>query len=147
MHTLSTLLQEGPNGDLSWVLWVVLGLIVLIIVVAWMYRRMRSNQPFVQTEERLEEEMPIAREKSPDDLTKIEGIGPKVASILNEIGIVTYEDLANADEARVQEALDDAGLQMMDPEGWIKQAKLAAKGDMEGLAKLQDEMEGGRMTS
>jgi hypothetical protein len=33
---------------------------------------------------------------------------------------------------------------MMDPEGWIEQAKLAARGDMEGLNKLQEELKGGR---
>lgn len=33
---------------------------------------------------------------------------------------------------------------MMDPAGWIEQAKLAAKGDMKGLKKLQDELKGGR---
>jgi hypothetical protein len=34
---------------------------------------------------------------------------------------------------------------MMSAEGWIAQAKLAAKGDMEGLKKMQDEMKGGRL--
>ena len=33
---------------------------------------------------------------------------------------------------------------MMDSAGWIEQAKLAAKGDTEGLMKLQDELKGGR---
>jgi hypothetical protein len=35
-------------------------------------------------------------------------------------------------------------MQYMNPEGWIQQAKLAAQGDTEGLAKLQDELKGGR---
>jgi predicted flap endonuclease-1-like 5' DNA nuclease len=91
--------------------------------------------------------MPVVQEKSADDLTMIEGIGPKVSKILNDAGIMSFADLAAADAARVERALDSAGLQMMDPEGWIQQAKLAARGDMEGLKKLQDELKGGRKTS
>jgi hypothetical protein len=33
---------------------------------------------------------------------------------------------------------------MMDSAGWIDQAALAAKGDMAGLKKMQEEMKGGR---
>jgi hypothetical protein len=47
----------------------------------------------------------------------------------------------------VDKALDAAGLQMMDSAGWIEQAKLAAKGDSEGLQKLQWELKGGRKSS
>jgi hypothetical protein len=33
---------------------------------------------------------------------------------------------------------------MMDPKGWISQAKLAAKGDWDGLEKMQEKLKGGR---
>jgi hypothetical protein len=33
---------------------------------------------------------------------------------------------------------------MMNPEGWIEQAKLAAQGDWTSLEKLQGELKGGR---
>ena len=74
----------------------------------------------------------------------MEGIGPKVAKVLNDIGITSFADLANAEASKVQETLNAAGMQYMNPEGWIEQAKLAAAGDTEGLAKLQDELKGGR---
>jgi hypothetical protein len=32
----------------------------------------------------------------------------------------------------------------MEPAGWVEQAALAAKGDAEGLQKLQDSLKGGR---
>jgi large subunit ribosomal protein L21 len=82
--------------------------------------------------------------KEADDLTKIEGIGPKVAKVLNGAGITTFEELAKAKAADVQKALDAAKLQMMDPKGWISQAKLAAKGDWDGLEKMQEKLKGGR---
>ena len=81
---------------------------------------------------------------APDDLTRIEGIGPKVAKVLNEAGIRTFTDLANAKAQDVQEHLRAPGLQMMNPEGWIEQAALAAKGDWSALEKLQGELKGGR---
>jgi len=63
---------------------------------------------------------------------------------LNAAGITSFADLAHAEAAKVQDMLNAAGMQMMNPEGWIEQARLAAAGDMEGLAKLQGELKGGR---
>ena len=40
-----------------------------------------------------------------DDLTKIEGVGPKIALVLSSNGITTYAQLAKADPAAVQEML------------------------------------------
>jgi len=85
--------------------------------------------------------------KEADDLTKIEGVGPKAAGVLNQAGITTFEDLANAEAADVQKVLNEAKLQMMNPTGWISQAKLAAQGDWEGFEKLQGELKGGREVS
>ena len=94
-------------------------------------------------EERQVETKPEA-EVEADDLTIIEGIGPKVASVLNDAGISTFEALSNARVEDLQQILDDAGLQMMDADTWPQQAKLAADGDWDGLKKLQDKLSGGR---
>jgi predicted flap endonuclease-1-like 5' DNA nuclease len=79
-----------------------------------------------------------------DDLTRLEGSGPKVAKLLGEAGITAFQGLARADAADIQKALDAAGLQLTNPQGWIEQADLAAKGDWEGLGRLQGELKGGR---
>lgn len=83
--------------------------------------------------------------KKADDLKKIEGIGPKIASLLNDAGIVTFEDLAKAKKADVKAVLTAAGprFKMHNPTTWAKQAKLAAKGEWTKLKKLQDELDGG----
>jgi large subunit ribosomal protein L17 len=128
---------SGPDTSLSWLLWVALGFFFLMVVVGWLTSRNKGSQPAVQPEAHEEK-------KSADDLTVLEGIGPKVAKVLNGIGIVSFADLAGAEAAKVQETLDAAGMQYMKPEGWIEQARLAEKGDMEGLAKLQEELKGGR---
>jgi len=81
-----------------------------------------------------------------DDLTKIEGIGPKIAELLKAAGIVTFKDLAAAKAATVKSILDAAGkrFQMHDPSTWAEQSKLAANGEWEKLAKLQDALKGGK---
>ncbi|MDQ3004127.1 MAG: 50S ribosomal protein L21 [Chloroflexota bacterium] len=79
-----------------------------------------------------------------DDLTLIEGIGPKVAKVLGEAGILTFSQLAEANADDVQKILNEAGLKMMDATSWPAQAKLAADDDMDGLKKMQDKLSGGR---
>ena len=146
MNALSLLLQEGPDTSLSWLLWVVLGFFLLMVVVGWLVSRNRASQPPVPQEVHREPEpaVPTIQPKIADDLTIIEGIGPRVAKVLNDIGINTFEELANADPVTVQQALNTAGMRYMDPAGWIEQARLAASGDMDGLARLQSELRGGR---
>ncbi len=79
-----------------------------------------------------------------DDLIKIEGIGPKVAAALNAAGIKTFAALAESKAEDIQKILTEAGLKMMNPEGWIDQAKLAAKGDWKAFEKLQEKLVAGR---
>ena len=79
-----------------------------------------------------------------DDLTKIEGIGPKISALLKQNGISTFDKLAKADVANLEKMLDDAGLQMANSDTWPRQARLAADGQWDELKKLQDELSGGR---
>jgi len=79
-----------------------------------------------------------------DDLVKIEGIGPKVAEALNAAGIKTFAALAESNADDIRKILTEAGLKMMSPEGWIDQAKLAAKGDWKAFEKLQAKLVAGR---
>lgn len=82
----------------------------------------------------------------PDDLRKIEGIGPKISDILNENGILTYAQLAGADVEDLRSILADAGsrFRLADPTSWPQQAQFAADGDWDGLKALQDSLKHGR---
>ncbi len=82
----------------------------------------------------------------PDDLKKVEGIGPKIAELLNNAGITTFAQLAKTDAEKIKEILSDAGsrYKMHDPTTWPKQAGLAAEGKWEELKKWQDELDGGK---
>jgi predicted flap endonuclease-1-like 5' DNA nuclease len=145
VYALQGLFQEsGANTSLSWLLWVALAFFVLMMLVGWLTSRNKGSEVEVAHGAQEEHAAPAAESKSADDLTTLEGIGPKVAKVLNNIGIMSFADLAGAEAAKVQETLNASGMQYMNPEGWIEQAKLAAAGDTEGLAKLQDELKGGR---
>jgi predicted flap endonuclease-1-like 5' DNA nuclease len=81
----------------------------------------------------------------PDDLVIIEGIGPKIAGILNNAGIMTFAALAAAKPEQLQEILKASGLRVpADPTTWPDQAALAATGKLDELQKLQDSLKGGR---
>ncbi len=85
--------------------------------------------------------------KKADDLKKIEGIGPKIASILTEAGYETFAKLAKADPEKIREILLDKGgkrYAMHNPETWPQQAQMAADGKWDELKKWQDELDGGR---
>lgn len=81
-----------------------------------------------------------------DDLKKIEGIGPKIESLLNAEGISSFLQLSKTKADVVKAILDAAGprFKMHNPGSWAKQAKLAANGKWEDLQKLQDELNGGK---
>lgn len=98
-------------------------------------------------ERKVEASKQVEAKKVADNLVKIEGIGPKVAKVLNESGISTFEALANTSVEDIQKILGDAGLKMMDATSWPAQAKLAAEGDWDALQKMQDELSGGRKAS
>jgi large subunit ribosomal protein L21 len=79
-----------------------------------------------------------------DDLVKIEGIGLRVAKVLKAAGIVTFAQLAESKADDIQKILTADGLRMMNPEGWIEQAKLAAQGDWKAFEELKKKLVGGR---
>jgi large subunit ribosomal protein L27 len=81
----------------------------------------------------------------PDDLKKIEGVGPKIAEHLAAGGIVTFSDLADASQEKLKQILTDAGprYQMHKPDTWPMQAALARDGKWDELKVLQDELDGG----
>jgi NADH-quinone oxidoreductase subunit I len=83
----------------------------------------------------------------PDDLKRIEGIGPVISGILQNAGIKTFAQLADAKAERIKEILEEANpnlLRLADPTTWPKQARLAASGKWEALEKLQEKLKGGR---
>ncbi len=73
----------------------------------------------------------------PDDLVLINGIGPKLSSLLNAAGITTFAELANTPLEKLCDILGENRLRLAHPETWAKQARLAAAGDWQAFEALQ----------
>ncbi|NNK75438.1 MAG: 30S ribosomal protein S2 [Maribacter sp.] len=80
-----------------------------------------------------------------DDLTKIEGIGPKAAEALVNAGMETYAKLAKAKADKIKEVLTEASSRLahLDPTSWPKQSKMAADDKWDELKEWQDNTKGG----
>lgn len=88
--------------------------------------------------------MTVATRKSKGKLnfTCIEGIGPKINTILEKAGFKTFDDLANAKVKDLRSVLDKAGPRyaIHNPSNWAKQAKMAAKGEWTKLQEYKDKI-------
>ncbi len=70
-----------------------------------------------------------------DDLTQLNGIGPRISTILNDGGITSYNQLAHANTSDLRQIIATGGaLPPSSLESWPTQATYAAKGDWSGLA-------------
>lgn len=69
-----------------------------------------------------------------DDLTVIEGIGPKTEEILNGNGIYSYTQLANTSLQKLRAILNDAGSVYLrhNPDTWSEQARKVVKAGRDG---------------
>ena len=136
-------------GVADWV-WIIVFILALILV--WWLLTRSSKQSETEAEELsaqiTEEQEEIVEEETipsePDDLTRIEGIGPKINQLLGAAGITTYAQLADADIDMIDSKLDEAGITFAHPGTWPEQAKLASEGKWDELEALQDNMKGGR---
>ena len=125
--------------------WIALIVVIVILLLLWWWLG-RSKEEAAAPAKAAAAPAPKAAPEpvKPDDLAKIEGIGPKVASVLQAAGFQTFALLADADVGKLEEILAANKLQMMNPGSWPQQAKLAAEGKWDELQKLQDELSGGK---
>lgn len=87
----------------------------------------------------------LATPPEPDDLTKIWGIGKGLEGILNDHGIYTFAQLAEAPEDRLDEIIEEAGPRYRIAtrnlhNTWSAQAEMAAADDWEALQVYQDKL-------
>ena len=80
----------------------------------------------------------------PDDLTRIEGVGPKISQVLYAAGITTFAQVAANDVETLRQVVKEGGVRIAYPDTWPEQAALAAEGDWQGLKALQSTLKGGR---
>ena len=128
----------------DWQPWLLLILVLVVLaLVIWWWWKSRSRAPVV-TPPASAPSVVTAKCVLPDDLTLVEGIGPKTVEVLAAAGITTFAGLAASDPGKLLEILRAAGLRLGDPSTWPQQAGLAAAGKMDALKALQDSLKGGR---
>lgn len=107
-----------------------------------------SEEVAVADQEAAKEEASPKKQKQqeePDDLTKVEGIGPKAAEALVNAGLDSYAKLAKASADEIKEILTEASSRMahLDPGSWPKQAGMAAEGKWDELNDWQEKAKAG----
>jgi predicted flap endonuclease-1-like 5' DNA nuclease len=80
-----------------------------------------------------------------NDLEIIEGIGPKIAMLLSDNGVDTFEKLSNASLDKLNSILAQGGdnFRLANPGTWAEQGLLAAENKWTELKALQDNLAGG----
>lgn len=72
-----------------------------------------------------------------DDLTRIKGLGPKIAAVLHAQGVTTFAQIATWEQAEVEriDALLGRFAGRIGRDCWIEQARLLAGGDEAGFTQ------------
>ena len=85
---------------------------------------------------------------SKDDLTRISGIDKRVAEVLNNQGVHTYQDLQESSRSQLKEYLDASGdskLRALEPASWPHQATLCADRNWSKLNEYQSFLTGSNL--
>lgn len=158
-----SVVSQQQQGGLPWWVWFVL-IVLIIFIFALLWSRLGLGKggqdlamPFKDAgtvKEEPKEQVavpakaqaiaPAPLQTKDDDLTMIEGIGPRIAAALKEVGISTFAQLAVLDLDTLKKTLRDADLNLADPTSWAEQSKLLVEGKMEELKALQDTLKAGR---
>jgi predicted flap endonuclease-1-like 5' DNA nuclease len=83
--------------------------------------------------------------KNANDLSIVEGIGPKINDLFNAAGIKTFAQLSKATVPQMRAILDKGGsrFRIANPSTWAQQGALAAANKWTELKTLQDKLSGG----
>jgi predicted flap endonuclease-1-like 5' DNA nuclease len=97
----------------------------------------RRNQALIDAQTRPDPAPPPVTAPPPgsDDLTRIKGLGPRIAGLLHSLGVTSFFQIASWSE----EDIDRIDAQLTGFEGrirrdnWVEQAKFLAQGDQAGF--------------
>lgn len=80
-----------------------------------------------------------------NDLTIVEGIGPKIQELFHNHGVNTWRELSECSQDKCQSVLDSGGerYKIHNPGTWPEQARLAYEGQWKKLWNWQEELDGG----
>lgn len=140
---INTTACDGSDVFYPWLLWL-LGAFLLGLLLGWLLKQLFGGGDNGDTY--VAPVTPVASvDAVKDDLTKIEGIGPKIKGLINNDGIWSFHQLAISPIQRLQKILDNAGpaYRIHNPRTWAAQSKLADEGHWGELKIWQDFLKGG----
>lgn len=138
----SPVAQAAQQGLPSWL--VLLIIVVVVLILLWLFARWFASRGKAPATPATRAEVFTPTASKEDDLTLIEGIGPKINNILKAGGVTTFAQLAAMTPDEIMRMIQAQGIRLADPASWPEQARLAANGDMAGLKALQDQLVAGR---
>jgi len=101
------------------------------IVAAAAHDEIERSEAVKQAEEAAQASPAPGESQDDDDLTRIKGVGPKLVTLLNSLGVTSYEQIAGWSEADIDRI--DAQLGAFSGrarrDAWVEQAQLLASGD------------------
>ncbi len=128
---INTTACDGSDVFWTWILWL-LAAFILGLILGWLLKQIFGGG---------------STSNAKDDLTKVEGIGPKIEGLLNNKGIKNYHQLSNTSVGVLEKIIEDGGPAFTTHRGmtktWPAQAKLAEIGQWDELQKWQDVLKGG----
>ncbi len=119
----------------------IVGVILILLVILLIYFLFRGRDESAVA--RGVSSIPVTTHMD-DDLTMIEGIGPKIRLVLHDAGIHRFQDLTGVTPEWIKDVLQKGGIRLVDPTTWSEQAKMLAEGRMDDFAKFTRELRGGR---
>lgn len=132
--------QQTSVYGIPWWGWLII-ILCIIIVLYINFFLAQKEEPVATIPSRMAEPMEI---DLMDDLTLIEGIGPKIQSVLQEAGLKTYAQIAEHLPEEIMDILHEGDIRLAVADTWPEQAKLAAEGKLEELEALKEKLMGGR---
>ena len=132
---INTTACDGSDVFWPWLLWL-LGAFLLGLLLGWLLKQLFGDKGG---------DTYVAGDSVKDDLTKVEGIGPKIQHLMNDAGIWSFHQLSYTSIDKLQQVLDDAGpaYTVHNPRTWSAQARLADEKHWEELKIWQDFLKGG----
>ena len=132
---INTTACDGSDVFWPWFLWL-LAAFLLGVLLGWLLKQLFEGEAAA-----------AAVNSSKQDLTKVEGIGPKIEGLLNKKSVYSYAQLSNCSHSFLEKMIKEAGPAFTTHRGmtntWPAQAKLAEMNEWDELNKWQSVLKGG----
>jgi hypothetical protein len=124
----------------------IITLSLVALLLGYLLRIFTRNEKVYEAEPETTKPDNPPQATTPQNLKVVEGIGPKIESILYARGINTLGRLASTEPEQLRDILRQEGPRYLahDPTTWPKQASLAAADDWNELNAYKSQLKGGR---